>query len=330
VNPEELFVVRDVDANVIVAETAPGVDSSAYACSVAVLGSEGVFVVDTFHGPGPADWFLDRIAERTDAPVRWVVNTHSHGDHVWGNAAVLQRFPEAEILAHPATIESLASEGRAALEAERVRLDRRIAMLAAEIAALPTRDDRRERGGVLLARARAQRVEAARVRVVPPTVAVPEFRRIDVGSRAVWIQPVGPAHTEGDVVVWIDGILVAGDIVEEGLLWIEGADLEAWASALTGLARRGPAMVIPAHGGLPESVDRAALLHLQRDALQAAVAHARLTEPNAEIDPADFAELRAEFAEWGVGREAFDAWIVRAIRSARRSGPQVSGMSPAG
>ncbi len=329
-NPEEIFVVRDVDTNVVIAETAPDVAASAYASSVAVLGSDGVLLVDTFHGPGPAEWFMDRISERTDAPVRWVVNTHGHGDHVWGNAAVLARFPEAEILAHPATIESLERDGQAALERERGRLDRRIQSLEEQIAALPAGDDRRARGDTLLARARAQRAETDRVRVVPPTMPVSDFRRIDVGARAVWIQPVGRAHTDGDVVVWIDGILVTGDIVEEGLLWIEDADVREWAGVLTGLARRGPAMVIPAHGGLPRSVDRAALLHLQRDALQAAVARALLTEPDTTVDPADFADLRSEFRAWGVSREAFDAWIVRAIDAARNPPPQVSGTSPVG
>jgi len=321
-SPDDLFVVRDIDTNVIIAETAPGVSSSAYASSVAVLGSRGVLLIDTFHGPGPAEWFLDRIAERTDVPVRWVVNTHWHGDHLWGNAAVLDRFPEVDILAHPATLERIASEGATALEAELDRLDARIESLEQQIAALPADDERLERGRTLLGRARAQRVEAGRIRIAPPTVPVSDFRRLDVGNRTVWIQPVGPAHTDGDVVVWIDGILVAGDIVEEGTLWLDGADVRAWASTLGDLAGRGPGLVIPSHGGLPETADRAALLHLHRDALQAAVAHGSRTNAAGaavELDLSAFADLRARFSEWGVGGEAFDAWMVRAVEAVRES-----------
>ncbi len=58
--PDELFLVREVDSEVIVADTAPGVPPSSYAASVAVLGSEGVLLIDTFHGPTAATWFLDR------------------------------------------------------------------------------------------------------------------------------------------------------------------------------------------------------------------------------------------------------------------------------
>lgn len=328
--PAELFVVRDIDGGVILAETAPGVAPASYASSVAVLGSEGVLLVDTFHGPTAAEWFLDRIAERTDVPVRWVVNTHHHGDHVWGNAAVLERFPDAEILAHPATMERLVTEGAGALDAERERLDGRIASIEAQLEGLPSDDPRRPGGEALLERTRAQRAEVERVDPAPPTAAVADFMRLDVGSRTVWIQPLDPAHTDGDVVVWIDGILVAGDVVEEGLLWIEGADVEGWARTLSALAARGPALVIPAHGGLPETIDRAALLHLQRDALNLVVAVARRVGPEAEIDPSglegeladEFAEalakLRARFAEWGVEADAFDAWVVRAVAAARR------------
>jgi glyoxylase-like metal-dependent hydrolase (beta-lactamase superfamily II) len=315
--PDEIFVVREIDGGVIIAETAPGVPPSSYASSVAVLGSAGVLLVDTFHGPTAAEWFLDRIAERTDVPVRWVVNTHRHGDHVWGNAAVLERFPDAAILAHPATAAWLTSEGAAALDEERARLDGRIASIEAQLAEIAADDDRRPGGEALLARTRAQRAEVERVEPAPPTEAVPEFRRIDAGSRTVWVQPLPPAHTDGDVVVWIDGILVAGDVVEEGLLWIEGADVPGWARTLSELADRGPALVIPSHGGLPDSSDRAALLHLQRDLMSRVMATTLLARPEGEVDLAGYADLRERFADWGVEGEAFDAWVLRAVEIAR-------------
>lgn len=315
--PDEIFVVREIDGGVILAETAPGVPPSSYASSVAVLGSEGVLLVDTFHGPTAAEWFLDRIAERTDAPVRWVVNTHRHGDHVWGNAAVLDRFPDAQILAHPVTKEWLETEGAAALEQERQRLDARIASIEGQLMEIAADDERRPGGEALMARTRAQRAEVDRIEPAPPTESVSEFRRIDVGSRTVWVQPLAPAHTDGDVVVWIDGILVAGDVVEEGLLWIEGADVAGWTRTLAELAGRGPALVIPAHGGLPESIDRAELLHLQRDAMAQVMSVALLAEPGTEVNLDGFSGLRERFAEWGVGGEAFDAWVLRAVEAAR-------------
>lgn len=55
----------------------------------------GVVVVDTQVSPTAARRLREMIASVTDLPVRYVVNTHYHGDHTGGNAL----FPEAEIVA---------------------------------------------------------------------------------------------------------------------------------------------------------------------------------------------------------------------------------------
>jgi len=167
---------------------------------------------------------------------------------------------------------------------------------------------------------RAQREEVERIELAPPTSPVTEFTRIDTGSRTVWVQPLTPAHTDGDVVVWIDGILVAGDVLEEGTLWLEGADVVSWAANLDALAQRQPAVVIASHGGLPEPGRRASLLRLHRDALQRAIRYAATLRDEDDIDTSSFADLQGRYAAWGVDELAFDTWIAQAIEAARNSG----------
>ena len=53
------------------------------------IGEQGVVVVDTQFAE-LSDRILDAIASLTDAPIRYVINTHAHGDHVGGNAAIAQ------------------------------------------------------------------------------------------------------------------------------------------------------------------------------------------------------------------------------------------------
>src|SRR5262245_15005321 len=47
---------------------------------------EGVLVIDTRQHPRDGQDLLERIRKVTDKPIRWVINTHFHGDHHYGNS----------------------------------------------------------------------------------------------------------------------------------------------------------------------------------------------------------------------------------------------------
>lgn len=51
-----------------------------------VIGPDSVLIIDTFENPAAAKTMLGEIREKTKLPVRYVVNTHYHLDHVAGNA----------------------------------------------------------------------------------------------------------------------------------------------------------------------------------------------------------------------------------------------------
>ncbi|WP_034262764.1 MBL fold metallo-hydrolase [Actinospica robiniae] len=51
-----------------------------------VVGQAGVAVVDTRGSLAEGREVKEAVRELTAAPIRWVVNTHAHFDHVWGNA----------------------------------------------------------------------------------------------------------------------------------------------------------------------------------------------------------------------------------------------------
>ena len=64
-----------------------GIDIDGHAGSNAgfVIGDDGVLVVDSFFAPAASKALLAEIRKRTQAPVRYVVNTHYHIDHTAGN-----------------------------------------------------------------------------------------------------------------------------------------------------------------------------------------------------------------------------------------------------
>lgn len=85
-----------------------------------VVGTEGALVVDTRASTAEAEELLADIRELTDAPVRWVVNTHAHFDHTFGNGA----FTDATTYAQENTAAALNAQaptleaGVAAVELE--------------------------------------------------------------------------------------------------------------------------------------------------------------------------------------------------------------------
>jgi len=53
--------------------------------SPVLVTEEGVLVIDTRTHPRDGRDLLDRIRKVTDKPIKWVINSHFHGDHYMGN-----------------------------------------------------------------------------------------------------------------------------------------------------------------------------------------------------------------------------------------------------
>src|SRR3954465_12973705 len=94
--PKPFFTLHDLGAGVWAAVAVPG--SGAGSNAGFIIGDNGVVVVDTFQSAAAATQLLSAIHERTTLPIRFVVNTHYHLDHVAGNG-VFQNAG-AQIIAH--------------------------------------------------------------------------------------------------------------------------------------------------------------------------------------------------------------------------------------
>ena len=86
--PKPFFTLHELGKGVWAAITVPG--SHAGGNSGFVVGGDGVLVIDSFQVPEAATALLAAIRQKTDLPVRYVVNTHYHLDHVAGNGVYTQ------------------------------------------------------------------------------------------------------------------------------------------------------------------------------------------------------------------------------------------------
>ncbi|MEI6618250.1 MAG: MBL fold metallo-hydrolase [Betaproteobacteria bacterium] len=201
-----------------------------------VVTDDGVVVVDALGSPELARELLVEIKRITPQPVRYVIATHYHADHIYG----LQTFAEAgaKILAHASAREYLNSDtAQKRLEASRIEL--------------------------------APWVNAQTHLVPADRWLEAQETQLRVGSFDFVIAHVGPAHTPEDVVVYVRqiGVLFAGDLFFKGRIPFVGqADSRLWIQSLNRLMDYQPKFVVPGHG--PASTDPMADMTLTRDYLQ--------------------------------------------------------------
>jgi glyoxylase-like metal-dependent hydrolase (beta-lactamase superfamily II) len=256
-----------------------------------VAGAEGLLVVDTRGGPREADELRADLARLSGLPVRWVVGTHWHFDHTFGN----QRFADAAIYGHETVPGVLAERG----EEVRAALGRRSPEWAQDMADLV---------------------------LTPPTRTFASVSVIDLGDRVVELVHPGRGHTDGDVAVRVPDadVVFAGDLVEESGPPAYGDDsfpLE-WPSALevfTGMLTPASA-VVPGHGAV---VDQAFVTAQFGDVTAVAETIRRLFGegvPEAEALAA---------AEWPYPTERLGEAVRRGYRHLRESaGPDAGAAGP--
>ena len=175
------------------------------------------------------------MRERFDRPVRWVVNTHAHFDHTFGN----QVFG-------PGTATDASIHGHANIAAHFAEYEEpRLAAWRED----PTRESGRHWHGV---------------RLTPPTHPVGSPTTLDLGGRIVELLPQPPAHTDTDLVVFApaERVWIVGDLVEESgpPMYGSGSFPLQWPGVLAALAASmAPRdLVVPGHGRV---VDRAFVAH---------------------------------------------------------------------
>lgn len=230
-----------------------------------VIGENGVLVINSGPSVRVAKALHEAIEKITKLPVKWVVNVNSQNHNWLGNGYF--KSIGARILAHREADRVMREMGETQLEESKALLKDKLA-------------------GTTLAYA---------------TEAVGDKHELALGGITVQLLHFGPAHTPGDMVVWLprQKIVFTGDIVftERMLGILETGSSANWVRAFDQIESLHPQIVIPGHGR-PTGIEQARkdtrdyLTFLRKEIKQSLDNSESVVDAEERIDQSRFKRLR--------------------------------------
>jgi quinoprotein relay system zinc metallohydrolase 2 len=183
-----------------------------------IVGAKSVAVIDTGGSLCDGMALREAIRARTALPVKLVINTHVHPDHIFGNAAFTG--PGVTILGHRNLPRALAERG-----------DHYLRSYGEQVGSAAM-------GGT---------------NIVPPTQLIDGRLDINLGERVLLIEAQPAAHTDNDLTVFdrTSGTLWTGDLVFIDHIPVLDGSLKGWLSVTETLMRHDARRIVPGHGAAP-------------------------------------------------------------------------------
>ena len=219
--------------------------------TIVIIGSESVLVVDSGFIPYVAREDIATIATLTDKPVRYLLNTHWHNDHVMGIHAYAEAFPGLIILAQEQTARdmdlNIAQAARRTLPSWRAQIEQ----VDQQVSSLP-QFEQPQRDTLMALRNRLVTAEAdyRELTYRAPTLRFERGLTLDLGERQVRIEHLGRGNTNGDSVLYIGDakVLISGDLLVYPLPYVHDGYASEWIDTLQRLRDFDAQIIIPGHG----------------------------------------------------------------------------------
>lgn len=218
-----------------------------------ITGPQWAVVIDTLALPEETLAMRSFIEEELNVPVRYIINTHYHADHTWGNCL----FPGATILAHSLTRQFLLEIGQVSLEA-----------------------------------ARRQNATFKQIKIIAPHITFEQGEvTLRVGKKNLILMQT-PGHSKDSISVLVeeDRVLFAGDAFLP-LPYIVDGDLDELSASIKRIGKMGLENIIQGHGDIilrgeiEDAVrDNLAYLSALRKAVKTAARRKNPSEALAAID----------------------------------------------
>jgi len=238
--PFELLQVGNTPSYYLIGESGvPGSNNEGHTSNAGfVVTNEGVVVYDALGTPALGYRMIQRIREVTDKPIKKIIISHYHADHIYGLQAFKQHGGDPEVIAQQLALGYVGGSRDSQGEAGLLRLQQRRSVL------FPWVDEN--------------------TFLVPPTVTFDKEYTFKMGGLTFEVRHLGPAHAPGDSILLVKelGVLFSGDVIYKGripFLDSPETDVRYWLKGLAWLTNIKPAprFIIPGHGDAETDVARA-------------------------------------------------------------------------
>lgn len=283
--PFELHQVPNAPVYYIIGKSGvPGSNNEGHTSNAGfVVTEEGVVVYDALGTPALGYRLIQRIREVTDKPIKKVIISHYHADHIYGLQAFKQHGGSPEVIAQQLALGYVGGNRASQGEAAQRRLKQRREAL------FPWVDDN--------------------TFVVSPDVTFEQDYNFTLGGVTFEVRHLGPAHAPGDAIMLVKehGVLFSGDVIYKGrvpFLDSPETDVRNWLKGLDYLASLKPAprFIIPGHGEADDDVARS--LAFTKGYLEYVVSE--MTKALQDLTPFDEAYKNTDWSKYE-GMPAFKA-----------------------
>ncbi len=182
-----------------------------------IVGKKCVAVIDSGGNPQQGAMLKQAIKKITQTRICYVINTHVHPDHIFGNRA-FENIPNIQFIGHKKLARAMAA-----------------------------------RGSFYIARSQEQiGIQLTNKDIIPPTIEVKNTLRLDLGGRSLVLTAHPTAHTDNDLSVFDEQTetMWLSDLLFISHLPVLDGSLKGWLAEIKQLEKRQFDVVIPGHGAI--------------------------------------------------------------------------------